>query len=89
MSHDSPELVLNARDEATAQAVGDLRAAVAWWAFLRWAVLLSAGYLLVWGTATLAARASGLDVSRWWYGGAGLLLMWGLAGWWGVILPKN
>ncbi len=49
-------------------------------AVLRWGVLLSTGYLLIWGTVALTARfATGVDSARWWLGLAGLLLVWLIA----------
>ncbi len=49
-------------------------------ATLRWGVLLSTGYLLLWGAAALIVRfVTGVDSARWWLGAAGLAGVWGIA----------
>jgi hypothetical protein len=53
-------------------------------AVLRWGVLLSTGYLLLWGITALATRfATGVDSARWWWGGIGLVVVWAVACWLG------
>jgi hypothetical protein len=61
---------------APSELLGDLFRAAA----LRWGVLLSTGYLLLWGAAALIARfATGVDSAKWWWGAAGLAGVWGIA----------
>lgn len=46
-------------------------------ALLRWGVLLTTGYLLLWGVSALITRfATGVDSAHWWWGGIGLVLVW-------------
>lgn len=48
---------------------------------LRYGILLTTAYLLLWGTAALAVRfATGVDHARWWLGAVGIGLMWVIAG---------
>ena len=50
-------------------------------ALLRWGVLLSTGYLLLWGVVALTTRfATGVDSTRWWLGAIGLVVVWAVAG---------
>lgn len=64
--------------ETQAQAVSeDLISDIFRAAVLRWGVLLSTGYLLLWGVTTLITRfATGVDSALWWYGGFGLIAVW-------------
>ncbi len=53
-------------------------------AVLRWGVLLSTGYLLLWGVVALTTRfATGVDSARWWWGAIGLVVVWIAACWLG------
>lgn len=54
-------------------------------AVLRWGVLLSTGYLVLWGVTALTTRfATGADGSaHWWWGAIGLVLVWAVACWLG------
>lgn len=64
---------LRLENEGGQDATATLRMDLFRVAALRWGVLLSTGYLLLWGTAALAVRfATGLDSARWWLGFAGL-----------------
>ncbi len=64
--------------DTQAQAVStDLISDIFRAAVLRWGVLLSTGYLLLWGVAALITRfATGVDSARWWFGGIGLVIVW-------------
>jgi len=64
--------------DTQAQAVSsDLIADIFRVAVLRWGVLLSTGYLLLWGVIALTTRfATGVDSARWWFGGLGLIIVW-------------
>jgi hypothetical protein len=68
--------------ENQARAVAaDLRTDLIRASVLRYGVLLTTAYLLLWGTAALAVRfATGEDHARWWLGAIGIALMWGIAG---------
>lgn len=68
--------------ENQAQAVAaDLRTDLIRASVLRYGVLLTTAYLLLWGTVALTVRfATGEDHTRWWLGAIGIALMWVIAG---------
>lgn len=68
--------------ESEAHAVSaELRTDLIRASVLRYGILLTTAYLLLWGTAALAVRfATGEDHARGWLGAIGIVLMWILAG---------